>query len=185
MQRALRKLVEEKVLKMKATPDKGETAEYALVDEERLTDAEEAGPKPESEVAESGPKSDMAGGSNPDKGGSKSDMPGSKPDMGGSFSDMGGSNPDNNTILIDNLLKDDLLKDPGYVEPGVSNPPTNTPGTDKLKGVKDVHPFARIVASGTHTQNPMSSKGTGSSESLQLPKSLESRTPDIASQDLL
>jgi hypothetical protein len=82
---------------------------------------------------------------------------------------------DNNTTLIENPLVDDLLKDPSYVEPGVSTPLTNTPKTDKLKGVKDVHPFARIVASGAHTQKPMSSKGTGSAESLKLQESAKSQ----------
>jgi len=157
MQRTLRDLVKAKVLKIKTVPGKGETAEYALVDETRLTDAE------------------PGSGSKLDEGGSKLDMPGSKRDIGGSKLDMGGAKLDNNTILIDNLLKDDPLKDPSYVVPSVSSPPTNTPGTDKLKSVKDVHPFASIQASGTHTQNPMSSKGTGPSESLKLPESAKSQ----------
>ncbi len=125
MQRALRDLVKAKVLKIKAAPGKGKTAEYALVDETPLTDEE------------------PGSGSKLDEGGSKLDMPGSKRDMGGSKLDMGGSKLDNNTTLIDNLLKDDPLKDPGYVEPGVPSQPKHTPKTDKLKGVKDVHPFAR------------------------------------------
>jgi hypothetical protein len=149
MQRGLRALVNAKVLKIKAVPGKGETAEYALVDETRLTDEE------------------PGSGSKLDEGGSKLDMPGSK-------RDMGGSKLDNNTTLIDNLLKDDPLKDPSYVEPGVPSQPKHTLKTDKLNGVKDVHPFARMVASGTNTQKPMSSKGTGSAESLKLPKSPES-----------
>ena len=134
-----------KVLKIKAVTEKGETAEYALVDETRLKDAEEGGSKSELKVTESGSKPDMPSGSISDEGGSKSDM--------------GGSKPDNNTILIDNPLKAPRLKDPSYVEPGLPNP-TNSPETDKLKGVKDVHPFRTIQASGTHTPNPMSSKGT-------------------------
>ena len=116
----------------------------------------------------------MVGGSNLDEGGPVLDMGGPKLDMPGPNSDMGGPNPDNNTTLIENPLKDYPLKDPSYLEPGVSTSPKNTLGTDKLKGVKDVHPFARIVASGAHTRNSMSSKGTGSSELLQLPKSPES-----------
>src|ERR1035441_8550261 len=105
----------------------------------------------------------------------------SKPDMTVSKLDMTVSKLDNNTTLIENPLVDDLLKDPSYVEPGVSTPLTNTPKTDKLKGVKDVHPFARIVASGAHTQKPMSSKGTGSAESLKLPKSLQSVSSSVSS----
>jgi hypothetical protein len=154
MQRALRTLVTEKVLKIKATPEKGETAEYALVDESRLKDSEEGGPNP-----------DMRSGSISDEGGSKSDMPGSKPDMGGSFSDMGGSNPDNNTILIDPHLEEPCLKEPGYVEPGLPNPVTTTPKTDKLKAVKDVHPFAGIVRSAPDTPKSMTRKSQKSRKS--------------------
>ena len=168
MQRALRDLVKAKVLKIKALPGKGESVEYALVNETRLTDEE------------------PGSGSKLDEGGSKLDMPGSNLDMGGSKRDMGGSKLDNNTTLIDYPLKDDPLKDPSYVEPGVSSQPKHTPETDKLKGVKDVHPFARIVASGAHTQKPMSSKGTGSAESLQLPKSaksLESASSSVSSDE--
>jgi hypothetical protein len=161
MQRALRELVKTKVLKIKAAPGKGETVEYALVDEARLTE-EESG---------SGSNPDMPTVSNPDEGGSKSDMPGSEPDLSGSKSDMGGSNPDNNTILIENPLVDPRLKDPSYVEPGLPRHPKNTPEPDKLKGVKSVHPFRSIQASGTHTPNPMSSKGAGSSESAKSQKS--------------
>ena len=75
MQRALRDLVKAKVLKIKAVPGKGETVEYALVDESRLTDEE------------------PGSGSKLDEGGSKLDMPGSK-------RDMGGSKLDNNTTSL-------------------------------------------------------------------------------------
>jgi hypothetical protein len=168
---ALKVLVDAKVIKSRETESKRGVIEYALVDETRLNDAEEGGSK-----------LDMGGGAEPDatvsnldETISKLDMTVSKPDLTVSKLDMTVSKLDNNTTLIDNLLKDDLLKDPGYVEPGVSSPPTSTPGTDKLKGVKDVHPFARIVASGTHTQNPMSTKGTGSAKSLKSAKSQESQ----------
>ena len=170
MHRALKVLVDAKVIKSRETESKRGVIEYALVDETRLDDAEEGGSK-----------LDMGAGAEPDatvsnldESVSKLDMTVSKPDLTVSNLDMTVSKLDNNTTLIDNPLKDDPLKDPSYVEPGVSTPPTNTPGTDKLKGVKDVHPFARIVASGAHTPNPMSSKGTGSAESSQLPKSPES-----------
>jgi hypothetical protein len=179
MHRALKVLVDAKVIKPRETESKRGVIEYALVDETRLNDAEEGGSK-----------LDMGGGAEPDatvsnldETISKLDMTVSKPDLTVSNLDMTVSKLDNNTTLIDNLLKDDPLKDPSYVERGVSNPPTNTPKTDKLKGVKDVHPFARIVASGTHTQNPMSSKGTGSSESLQLPKSPESASSSVSSAE--
>jgi hypothetical protein len=150
MQRALRELVKAKVLKIKVAPGKGETMEYALVDEIRLADQEQGG------------------GSKLDEGGSKLDMPGSELDMGGSKLDMGGSKLDNNTTLIENPLKDDLLKDPSYVEPGLPDNQKHTSKTDKLKAVKGVHPFRSIPASGTNTPNPMSSKGTGSLQSANL-----------------
>ena len=156
--------------KPKRREDKGGAIEYALVDEVRLTDAEKGGSK-----------LDMGCGPKPDEGGQcwiwvvpKLDMPGSNPDMGI-------SNLDNNTTLIDNPLVEPCLKDPGYVDPGLPNPISNTPKTDKLKGVKDVHPFARIVASGAHTQNPMSSKGTGSSDSAKSAKSPESASSSVSS----
>ena len=163
MQRALRELVTAKVLKMKAVPGKGETAEYALVDETRLTDEKQGS------------------GSKLDEGGSKLDMPGSKLDMGGSDLDMGGSKLDNNTTLIDNPLVEPCLKAPSYVDPGLSNPISITPKTDKLKGVKDVHPFASIQAYGPHTPNPMSGKGTGSSGSAKSAKLQESASSSVSS----
>jgi hypothetical protein len=82
MQRALRDLVKAKVLKIKALPGKGESVEYALVNETRLTDEE------------------PGSGSKLDDGGSKLDMPGSKRDMGGSILDMRGSKLDNNTTSL-------------------------------------------------------------------------------------
>jgi hypothetical protein len=164
LQTALANLVEANVIKTKAPEVKGSAIEYALVDETRL-DNREVG----------GPKLDMGGGSNLDEGGPVLDMGDPKSDMPGPNPDMGGPNLDNDTTLIENPLVDDPLKDPSYVEPGLPDNQKHTPETDKLKGVKDVHPFARIVASGTDTQNPMSSKGTGSGESLQLPESAKSQ----------
>src|ERR1017187_3935631 len=157
MHRALKVLVDAKVIKPRETESKRGVIEYALVDETRLNDADEGGSK-----------LDMGGGAEPDATVSNLDETISK-------LDMTVSKLDNNTTLIENPLVDDLLKDPSYVEPGVSTPLTNTPKTDKLKGVKDVHPFARIVASGAHTQKPMSSKGTGSAESLKLQESAKSQ----------
>jgi hypothetical protein len=151
LQRALADLVNANVIKTQAPEDKGGAIQYALVDEARLEQAEKGGSK-----------LDMVGGPNLDEGGPVLDMGGPKLDMPGPKPDMGGPKLDNNTILIDYPLKDPRLKDPSYVEPGLSNAITNTPKTDKLKGVKDVHPFARIVASGTHTPKPMTSKGPGS-----------------------
>jgi hypothetical protein len=170
MHRALKQLVDEKVIKPKVAKTKGEVIEYALVDETRLTDEQEGGSNLE-----------MGGVSKLDEGISKLDMGVSKPDMPISKLDMGISNLANNTILIDYPLKDDPLKDPGYVEPGLPSQPKNSPKTDKLKGVKDVHPFARIVASGAHTQNPVSSKGTGSSGSAKSAKSPESASSSVSS----
>jgi hypothetical protein len=164
LQTALANLVNANVIKTKGPEVKGGAIEYALVDETRLENREVGDPNP-----------DMVSGPNPDQGGPVSDMGDPKPDMPGPNPDMGGPNLDNNTTLIENPLVDDPLKDPSYVEPGLPDNQKHTPETDKLKGVKDVHPFARIVASGTDTQNPMSSKGTGSGESLQLPESAKSQ----------
>jgi hypothetical protein len=164
LQTALANLVEANVIKTKASEVKGGAIEYALVDETRLENREVGGPK-----------LDMGGGSNLDEGGPVLDMGGPKLDMPGPNSDMGGPNLDNNTTLMENPLVDDPLKDPSYVEAGLPDPVSHSPKSDKLKGVKDFHPFARIVASGTHTQKPMSSKGTGSSKSLQLPESAKSQ----------
>jgi len=174
IQRALRMLVDKKVLRCKTKPGKGQTAKYALVDEKRLTEQGQGGSKSDmlldeggsnpdrvssENEEEGGSKPDMGGGSNPDRGRSKSDMPGSKPDMGGSFSDMGGSNPDNNTILIENLLEEPRLKEPGYVEPGLPNTVSTSSKTEKLKQVRDVHPFAQPIFK--------TGKGTGSAKSQQ------------------
>ena len=81
------------------------------------------------------------------------------------ISDMGGSNPDNNTILIDPHLEEPRLKEPGYVDAVLPNPVTNTPKTDKLKGVKDVHPFAGIVRSAPDTPKSMTRKPQKSQKS--------------------
>jgi predicted transcriptional regulator len=163
IQRALRMLVEEGVLRCKTKLGKGQTAKYSLVDEKRLKEAEGGGSKsvmtPVSEGAGSGSKPDMGGGSN-------SDMGGSKPDMGG-------SNPDNNTTLIETPLKEPCLKEPGYVDAGLPSQPSS----DKLKQVKDVHPFATPVTKsgkGTGTEKSQKPKlsGTGSGPSnLQKPGS--------------
>ena len=169
MHRALKVLVDAKVIKPRETESKRGVIEYALVDETRLNDAEEGGSKLD-KGAGTEPDAPV---SNLDETISKLDMTVSKPDLTVSNLDMTVSKLDNDTILIENPLVDDPLKDPSYVEPGLPDNQKHTPETDKLNGVKDVHPFARIVASGADTQNPMSSKGTGSAESLQLPKSPE------------
>jgi hypothetical protein len=164
MHRAFKTRVEERVIKPRSTEAKRGIIDYALVDETRLTDA-----------GKGGSKSDMASAlkteatvSNPDDTVSKSDMTVSNPDMTVSFSD-------NDTILIDPSLKDPSLKEPGYVEPSLHNPVTNSPKTGKLKGVKDVHPFAGIVAYGTHTPNPMPSK-----KSPKSAKSQESQKSQVS-----
>jgi hypothetical protein len=178
MQRALRDLVKAKVLKIKAAPGKGETMEYALVDETRLTDEEQG----------SGSNLDMGGGPNLDESGSKLDeggsildMPGSKLDLSGSNLDMGGSKLDNNTTLIDNPLKDDPLKDPSYVEPGLPDNQKLASKTDRLKQVKGVHPFRSIPAFGPHTRNRMSSKETGSANPEESSKSPKSVSASVSS----
>jgi DNA-binding transcriptional regulator YhcF (GntR family) len=163
LQRALADLVENGVIKAKEPEVKGGATQYALVDEERLA-VEERG----------GPISDMGGGPNLDEGGPVSDMGGPKSDMPGPNPDMGGPISDNNTTLIENPLKDDPLKDPSYVERGLPDNQKHTSKTDKLKGVKGVHPFRSIPAFGAHTPNPMSGKGTGSLQSAKSEKSPKS-----------
>ena len=92
-----------------------------------------------------GPNPDMVGGPKPDEGGPISDMTGPKSDMTGPNPDMGGPNPDNNTILIDNLLVEPCLKDPCYVDAALPTSSTKSLTPDKLKQVKEVHPFAKPI----------------------------------------
>ena len=101
-------------------------------------------------------------------GGPKSDMPGPNPDMGG-------PNPDNNTILIENPLVEPCLKDPCYVDAGLPTSPTKSLTPDKLKQVKDVHPFAKPIfktGKGTGSEksqkSKLSDKGSGPSKDQLL-----------------
>jgi len=165
LQRALAELVAAKVLKTQEPEVKGGAIEYALVDEKRLDVQEQAARLP---ITAGGPNPDMVGGPNPDEGGPDSDM-------GDPKSDMPGPNPDNNTILIENLLEEPCLKEPGYLDAALSTTVSNSSKTDKLKQVKAGNPFSAPVFK--------SGKETGPEKSQMSQKSQQPKLSDKSSAE--